>query len=184
MDLKKHLTLSNLLFVIAMFLLLHKPSRAWFLRQIAFSPSVEKVADSKQITNYNWQLQGLNVKNINLSAYKGKVIFINFWATWCPPCIAEMPAIQKLYNDYKDKVVFVFVTSDGWQLVDEFYKENNYNLPTYTSVGEYLQELPNVNSIPRTFVLDKNGFIRVDKTGTAKWNSDSFREKIDVLLTE
>lgn len=181
---KKYFTLSNIVFVIAIGLLLYKPSRAWIIRQISFSPSVEKKVNSKKITNYDWQLKGLNTKDINFSNLKGKVIFVNFWATWCPPCIAEMPSIQEFYNEYKDKMAFVFITNEDWLVVDKFYKKHNYNLPTYSLNNGYLKELPSVKSIPRTFVIDKNGFIRVDKTGAADWNSENFKKKMTTFLTE
>lgn len=179
---KKHLTWSNGIFVLVLFLFLYKPSRIWMLRQISFSPSIESVEDSKQITDYNWQLKGLNATDIDFNNLKGKVIFVNFWATWCPPCIAEMPSVQEFYNDYKDKVAFVFVTSDEWRVVEKFYQKRGYDLPVYHSVSKYLKDLPEVSSIPRTFVIDKNGYIRVDKSGAADWNSKSFRTKIDELL--
>lgn len=181
---KKHLTWSNILFIIVIFLMLYKPSRVWFTRQLSFSPSVSKVVNSKQITDYNWQLKGLNTTDVNFQNLKGKVIFVNFWATWCPPCIAEMPSVQEFYNDYKSKVAFVFITGDNWELVEEFYTKKGYDLPTYQSVTNYLKELPSVPSIPRTFVIDKKGYIRVDKSGAANWNSDSFRKEIDDLLQE
>lgn len=181
---KKHLTLSNLIFVILLGVMLYKPSRAWVIRQLSFSPSVSKASDSKKISDYNWQLKGLNAEDINFETLKGKVIFINFWATWCPPCIAEMPSIQNFYNDYKDKIAFVFVTSDNWQTVKDFYNDNNYDLPVHTSFSNYPASLPEVRSIPKTFVIDKNGYIRVNKNGAANWNSNSFRKQIDAFITE
>lgn len=181
---KKHFTWSNILFIILIGLLLYKPSKAWIIRQISFSPSVEKVSESKQLTNYNLQLRGLNVSDINLQKAEGKVVFVNYWATWCPPCIAEMPSIQKMYNDYKDKVVFLFITQDSWQKVSAFYQENSYNLPTY-HLASYPPELLNQsNQIPATYVLDKNGYIRIFKTGAADWNSSSFRKTLDELINE
>lgn len=181
---KKHFTVSNLIFVVVLLIILYKPSRAWIIRQFSFSPSVEKVVNTKKITNYHWQLKGLNTSDINFETLKGKVIFINFWATWCPPCIAEMPSVQAFYNDYKDKVAFVFVTSDSWETVKQFYKENNYNLPIHRTASGYPLGLPEVNSIPATFIIDKNGFIRLKKTGAADWNGNGFRNDIDKLLAE
>lgn len=181
---KKHLTLSNLIFVVALAVLLHKPTRAWVIRQVSFSPSVEEASDNKKISDYNWELVGLNSGNINFKKLEGKVVFLNFWATWCPPCIAEMPSIQEFYNSYKNKVAFVFVTNDSWEVVEQFYKENGYDLPTYTSISSHLLGLPNVNSIPATFVIDKKGYIRVQKTGSADWDSVKFKQEIDKLLKQ
>lgn len=174
---KKHLTFSNIIFAIAIVLLLYKPSRTWFIRQIAFSPSVEKISNSKQITNYNWELEGLNTANTNFSAFKNKVVFISFWATWCPPCVAEMPSIQALYNDYKDDIVFIFITNEDKNIVTSFLTKHHYTLPVYNTFNS-LKEFPEVTSIPRTFVIDKNGYIRVDKTGAANWNSNNFRKEL------
>lgn len=181
---KKNFSVSNILFVIAVAVMLYPPSREWVQRQLAFSPSVENVEDSEKIDNYDWTLNGLNTEAINFSELKEKVIFVNFWATWCPPCRAEMPMIQKLYDDYKDKVAFIFVTSENWSTVEEFYKKNNYNLPSYNSVSSPPIEFTKTNSIPATYVLDKNGHILISKTGAADWDSKKVRELIDSLLKE
>ena len=151
---------------------------------MSFSPSVAKVEGSPRVFDYNWKLTGLNTNDINFSEFKGKVVFLNFWATWCPPCIAELPYIQDFYNDYKDKVVFVFVTSDNVEALEEFFKKNDYEFPVYQSNYNYPKELPPVTSIPRTFILDSEGYIRVDKSGSADWNSKSFRSSIDKLVSE
>ncbi|SNR16771.1 TlpA family protein disulfide reductase [Tenacibaculum jejuense] len=181
---KKHITLSNILFIALICLILYKPSRVWFIRQISFSPTVEKAEGSARIFDYNWKLTGLNTYNANFAEFKGKVVFLNFWATWCPPCIAELPYIQDFYNDYKGKVAFVFITSDDVRTLNEFFKKHGYEFPVYQSNHDFPKELPPVTSIPRTFVIDTQGNIRVDKSGSANWNSKSFRKKIDELIAE
>lgn len=173
---------SNVVFVLAMGLLIYSPTRIWLLRQIAFSPSVENVKDRTSIKNYNWQLQGLNTDNINFSEVKGKVIFVNFWATWCPPCRAELPMIQKLYNDYKDKVAFIFVTNENWEKVSNFFEKNNYNLPVYNSISSPPNQFLKTNSIPSSFLVDKNGSILIEKVGAADWNSKKTRNIINEIL--
>ena len=173
---------SNAIFVIAIGLLIYSPTRIWLLRQIAFSPSVENVKDRSTINNYNWQLNGLNSENINFKELKGKVVFVNFWATWCPPCRAELPMIQKLYNDYKDKVAFVFVTNENWEKVSVFFKKNNYNLPVYNSASKPPKEFLKTNSIPSSFLIDKNGSVIIEKVGAADWNSSKTRKIIDEIL--
>ncbi|WP_442265716.1 TlpA family protein disulfide reductase [Tenacibaculum sp. ZS6-P6] len=179
---KKYFTLSNVLFIGLLFLILYKPSRVWFIRQISFSPTVEKVEGSARIFNYNWKLTGLNTYDANFSEFKGKVVFLNFWATWCPPCIAELPYIQEFYNDYKEKVEFVFITNDSAKELNDFFKKHGYEFPVYQSNQDFPKELPPVTSIPRTFVIDTQGNIRVDKSGSANWNSKGFRESIDKLI--
>jgi thiol-disulfide isomerase/thioredoxin len=173
---------SNAIFVLAMGLLIYSPTRIWLLRQIAFSPSVENVKDRASIKNYDWQLKGLNTADINLSEVKGKVVFVNFWATWCPPCRAELPMIQKLYNDYKDKVTFIFVTNENWEKVSQFFNTNNYNLPVYNSISTPPNQFLKTNSIPSSFLVDKNGSILIEKVGAADWNSDKTRSIINEIL--
>ncbi len=181
---KKYFTLSNIIFIIGIAILLYKPSRSWIIRQISFSPTVSEVSESKQLKDYSIQLKGLNSEDINLKNLQGKVIFFNYWATWCPPCVAEFPMIQELYNDYKEKVSFILITSENWQSVSPFYKENNYNLPVYNLMSNPPTLLNQSNSIPSTYIIDKNGFIRVFNTGSADWNSEKFRKKLDELIEQ
>ncbi len=173
---------SNAVFVVAIGLLIYSPTRIWLLRQIAFSPSVENVEDRVAIKNYNWELQGLNTDNINFSELKGKVVFVNFWATWCPPCRAELPMIQKLYKDYKDKVAFIFITNENWNKVATFFSKNGYNLPVYNSVSSPPNEFLKTNSIPSSFLIDKKGSVLIEKVGAADWNSKKTRAIIDEIL--
>ncbi len=177
-------TISNIIFTIAIVVLIYPPTRVWVMRQIAFSPGVESVEDREQISTYQWNLRGVNTSDINFETLKGKVIFVNFWATWCPPCKAEMPMIQKLYNDYKDKVAFVFVTNENRETVQSFFEKNQYHLPVYNAISIPPKELTKSNSIPASYLIDKSGDIVVYKVGAADWNSRKTRMLIDNLLTD
>ncbi|WP_299104626.1 TlpA disulfide reductase family protein [uncultured Tenacibaculum sp.] len=179
--LKKHY--SNILFLLILGLLLFPPTRVHFIRLISFSPSIEAKEDQVKLDTYDWNLQGLNTQSTNLKELKGKVVFVSFWATWCPPCVAEMPSIQELHNDYKDKVAFLLVTNENWDVVSKFYNKNAYDFPTYN----YLNKVPKQfehTSIPTTFILNKEGNIVVDKKGPANWNSDKVRKVLDDLILQ
>ena len=171
----------NIAFVVIIGLLLYPPTKVYFIRLISFSPSVITEDEQVNLTDYNWNLKGLNTSNIDFNDTKNKVVFVNFWATWCPPCIAEMPSVQKLYNDYKDKVTFVFVSNEKWTVINDFYLKNNYNLPTYNSLSRIPEQLKS-NSIPATFIIDKKGNIVTDKKGAANWNSAKVRALLDNLI--
>ena len=173
--------ISNILFVIVLGIMLYPPSREWFMRQIAFAPSVN-TEESIILASYNWNLKGLNTDNVDFSKLKGKIIFVNFWATWCPPCRAEMPIIQKLYNDYGDKIVFLFVTSEDWPTVETYFNKNGYNLPVYNSYSNPPILFTETNSIPATYLIDKKGVVLINKVGSADWNSDKVRKLIDSNL--
>lgn len=145
------------------------------------SPSVENEKELSQISSYNWKLEDLNGNAFNLKNSKGRVTLVNIWATWCPPCIAEMPSLQALSNDYKNKIDIVLVSNETTEKVEEFLTKNNYDFPVYISAGN-IPETFNVRSIPRTFLLDKEGHIIIDESGAANWNSKKVREIIDGLL--
>jgi len=174
--------ISNSIFIIAVALLLYAPSREWLMRQIAFSPSIKNIEERVAIGSYNWDLKGLNTPSINFKEFEGKVIFVNFWATWCPPCRAEMPMIQNLYNDYKEKVAFVFVTDESWEKVEKYYTKNNYNLPTYNSLSSPPKKFTETNSIPASYLIDRNGKVVISKVGAANWNSKKVRNLLDELI--
>ena len=180
----KKKNISNIVFVILFALMLYPPTREWGMRQIAFAPSVKDSDKVEIIDTYNWELNGLNSEAINFNDLKNKVIFVNFWATWCPPCRAEMPMIQELYNDYKDQVAFIFVTNENWNTVNKFFEKNSYDLPTYNSIGVPPKKFTETNSIPASYLINKKGEILISKVGAANWNSTKVRDLIDDLLKE
>jgi len=173
---------SNILFVVAIGLLLHPTSKAWILKMISFSPSVESVENRVKIRSYEWSLKGLNVENYNFKQAEGKVVIVNFWATWCVPCIAEMPSLQALYDDYGDKVDFLLITSDANDKVVPFLKERNFTLPIYNQVNNAPNEFF-TQTIPKTFLLNKKGDIVIE-AARADWNTKKIRKLLDQLLEE
>ncbi|MCL6462328.1 MAG: TlpA family protein disulfide reductase [Flavobacterium micromati] len=175
----------NIVFIVFIASLLFTPLGTFvkiqLKRLIVFSPKTIQAQDQKMLSSYKWIILDANGNEVSLQDFKGKIIFVNFWATWCPPCIAEMPSLQKLYNDYQDKVVFLFVTTDSFNTADAFLKKEELNLPVYQSITNPPLEMVSA-TIPATYVIDKQGNIIVAKIGTANWNSDSFREKLDNYL--
>jgi thiol-disulfide isomerase/thioredoxin len=145
------------------------------------TPSVVKDKATIKLTDYNWELKDENKTLYHFQEAKGKVVLINFWATWCPPCIAEMPSLQKLYDDYNDKMVFLFVTEDWFSEINTFLGKHHYTFKVYRPENGY-PEYFNVTTIPRTFLIDKEGHIVMDEAGAANWNSKTVRNIIDSLL--
>lgn len=168
-------------FVVIIGLMIYPPTKVYLIRLISFSPSVTKIENQHQISDENWQLKGINTKNLNFKDVKDKVVFVSFWATWCPPCVAEMPSMKALFEEYQDKVIFLFVTNENWNTVAKFYKKHNYNFPTYNQLTNAPKELES-SSIPATFILSKEKKIIIDKRGAANWNSESTRKLLDTLL--
>lgn len=128
------------------------------------------------------ELKGLNVPDTNLKSLKGnKLIFLNFWGTWCPPCREEWPTIQKLYDGKKDKIDFVLIAmQDEEPKVLQFLKDNNYTVPVYIAKSPISTNvLP--KAFPTTFLLDKNGRILLKEDASKDWNSKSVHQFIDTF---
>ena len=182
MNKKLRKRISDIVFAIAIVALIIPTSREWILRQFAFSPSLNAIDEMPQLASYNWQLKGLNTDNYQFEEARGKVVFVNFWATWCAPCRAEMPMIQKLYDDYKDKVEFIFVTTDTETEIRDFFAKNSYELPSYNSLTAAPEVFRKTNSIPASYLVDKSGKVVIDKVGAADWNSKKIRSLIEELI--
>ena len=121
---------------------------------------------------------------VQLSDLKGKVVFLNFWASWCPPCIAEMPSIDKLHTKYKnqDGIVFLMVDVDGKiESSLDFMRKRDFKLPVYVPASatpvSYFS-----GSMPTTVILNKSGDIVFQHIGAADYTSSHISTLIDKLL--
>jgi len=177
----------NVLLILGAAILLFTPVGFHFKvlvnRLLSFSPSEIEVEAQKEVGNYDWQLISQEDLATNFENEKGKVVILNMWATWCPPCVAEMPSFQKLYNDYGDKVSFLFVAQDEKQKVSSFLSKNAYTLPVYYENGSRPKVFES-NSIPVSYIIGKKGKISFTHTGAADWNSAAIRLSLDALLAE
>jgi len=155
---------------------------AIFLKGLVFAPSVKEVDERVALDTYNVRFRGIsNATSTDLASLKGKIVFINHWATWCPPCRAEMPSLNKLYKDYGDKIEFIFLTNEPKKTVDKYYKDHEFNLPTYNPVTALPSQI-NSSSLPATFILDRDGKVILEEFGAADWNSGKVRKLLDDLL--
>ncbi len=150
---------------------------------LAGNADVVELSEQKTLKNYNWNLVDLKGNELNFESQKDKVVFVNFWATWCPPCIAELPSLVKLHNDYGDKVAFYFVANDEKTKVTTLLEKKNYQLPVYFEISGTPTQLQS-KSIPATYIINKSGNIVVVERGAANWNSESTRNLLDKLLLE
>lgn len=180
---KKHY--GNIFFGIMIIILVFNPFglglmlKSNLIKLVSGSPKV--TSNVQKLSSYDYTLESNSNEILDFNSLKGKVVFVNFWATWCPPCIAEMPAIQKLYNDYKDKIKFVIIANDTPGKVDPFMQKHNYTFPIYYEKSQTLPEFQ-TSSIPTTYLINKNGEIIIYETGAKNWNSDKTRKIIDKLL--
>lgn len=181
----KRKTLSNFIFIIVMALLLFTPlgfhARVFVSRIFSFSPSELVEEEQQHLSNYHWKLNDMDGNELSFEGNKGKVILVNFWATWCPPCVAEMPSLHELYLDYDDKIAFVFIASDEKEKVQKFMKRKAYTFPNYFEKSPTPKVLSSDN-IPTTYIIDARGKIIVKKTGAADWNGSATRKLLDALI--
>ena len=182
---KKHW--STILFLLCIVLLIvpqpRMPIQVGIQRMFSFSPSEVSEENRARVQSYDWALQTLNGTPIDLNVSEGKVVLINYWATWCPPCVAEMPSLQRLYDAYGTQVDFYFISSEAPETLSYFLQKKNYDLPVYIPQQQAPQDL-NAKSLPTTYLLSKDGSIVIKEIGAANWSSEKVKTTIDRLLAD
>ncbi len=122
------------------------------------------------MADYTWQLTALDGRAVSFSEFQDKVVFLNVWATWCGPCRAEMPAIQRLHDAVSaDGIALVLVSDEDADTVQQFVEKGGYTFPVFLS-----RTLPGVfesDVIPATYVLNRQGRVVLSHTGAAAWDS-------------
>lgn len=186
---KKKSKFSNLLFIVLIALLLIPQTRLFFQVQMnklkvglnLFKPDRIASQDQSQVTPFEYKLRALDGIFVNSPIGKGKVSFISYWATWCGPCIAELPGLEKLYADYGNRVNFLFITNEEPDRVLTFLEKKELNIPAVNprmNTPETLYE----SSIPTNYIIDKKGNIVVKEQGAVNWNTPEIRTLLDTLL--
>lgn len=159
------------------------PVMVFIQQTFAGKPSLIEKERQDVLVTTDWRLVDLEGNSHPFSATNGKVRVINFWATWCPPCVAELPSLQQLYNRYKQKVAFYFVTNEDPKVIKQFLKEKGYDFPVYASYSSFPPRL-SYQSIPTTIVMDKIGHIVVNEIGAHDWIGEDFIEQMDRLVEQ
>lgn len=126
----------------------------------------------------NFTLDANNGKEVSLSDYAGKVVVLNFWASWCPPCKKEMPDFQKLHEEFKDSdkvAVLMLNQTDGQretrEKADAFLSENSYTMLNLYDEGQVGFSIFGIQSLPTTVVLDKDGRLSNYVLGTTDYDT-------------
>lgn len=136
----------------------------------------------RSLADFEWKLQGLDGEETSLAAFEGKVLFVNLWATWCGPCVVEMPSIQRLYEQFQQEdVKFLLVSDEPPDVVEPFVQEKGWELPMYVSNDEKPSVFES-RGIPATFILDREGRIVFRHVGSARWDDESSVRFLNGLL--
>jgi thiol-disulfide isomerase/thioredoxin len=114
----------------------------------------------------------------DLGEYLDKPVFINYWATWCPPCRAEMPGLEKLYQQYGDQIHFLFISNQSLSKQRAFIRENDYDLPYYqlaSRPGGTFQ----YSVLPTSLIISEDDRVVLRKEGAVNWQSKNVRAIFD-----
>ncbi len=131
----------------------------------------------------DFALKDMNGKTIRLSDYRGQVVLLNFWATWCGPCKIEIPWFVEFQRTYKDRgftVIGVSVDEDGWEAVRPFLASRQVNYPVVVSTVEVEQKYGGVEALPMSFLIDREG--RIASTHLGLVTRKTYEEEIRQLL--
>lgn len=151
--------------------------------------SVSSSSDMKATTGLPaplFELKDIHGKTWNLADLKGKVVLLNFWATWCDSCRTENPSIQKLVASEKRDDRFIFLSvlfKDEPSRAMEYLKENNFDFNVLVD-DSGLSSKYKVRGVPETFIIDKEGVIRQKVIGPIEWDSADVRESISKLIND
>ncbi|MEJ2362425.1 MAG: TlpA disulfide reductase family protein [Gammaproteobacteria bacterium] len=134
----------------------------------------------------NFSLHDTNDKVRKLSDFRGHVVAVNFWATWCPPCRKELPSMQKTYKALKKtgfRIVGVNV-GEKWDTVATFLDNFSLSYPIVLDTDSTAMQKWHIVGLPTTFIVDKQGRIIYRITGGRNWNDPAFRKKLEMIIKQ
>jgi peroxiredoxin len=133
----------------------------------------------------DFTLQDLSGKQVQLSSLKGKVVLVNFWATWCPPCREEIPSMVKLNQVMQGKnfqMLAISVDEGGKQAVQEFFRQNGLSLPALFDTDGSVSRRYGTTGVPETFIVDGKGMIRKKVIGGVDWSAPEVLQYLEELM--
>ena len=168
----------------------YKDLSVMYLNEVIEAPNLEPPsAQDMKVTTIDFDsnvLQFSDLENniFTIQNFKGKNLFINYWATWCNPCLAEMPYMAKLYEKYKDEedIIFLYLSREKLETIKNYIPkdESLQQLPIYKIITD--DEFFATSGIPTTFIVNSNGKVIVKDLGSAFWNDESVFKFIDNLI--
>ena len=144
-------------------------------------PTLIPFEKQEVLSSYDLRLIESTGRTINLYANQNKVVFLHYWNTTNKDVAADIEIMQKLYDDYKLRVEFYFITDDTQPNVRKYIKDNNLVFPNYYIGSTPLRPLV-FGKLPKSYLISKTGRIVMNHEGVANWNSETLRKTIDDLL--
>lgn len=131
-----------------------------------------------------FRLQATDGRSVSLSNFRGKVVMVHFWATWCPPCVEELPTIDKLNRTIADKDFQLLAVSvdDETSEVAAFLKKHGLNLPVLLDPGRKTAGLYGTYKFPETYIVDRRGVVRMKVIGPRDWSNPANVKLVQDML--
>jgi len=132
-----------------------------------------------------FHLQALDGRTVSLADYRGKIVMVHFWATWCPPCVEEMPMLEQLYRSLGAadfEILAVSVDEGGARAVAEFMQRNGLNLPVLLDPRRSVAGLYGTFKFPETYVVDRQGVVTYKAIGPRDWTDPATMNAIRALI--
>ena len=168
----------------------YKDLSIMYLKEVIEAPKLQPPSSQEmEVSTIDFESNMLQFSDLdnnifNIQKFKGKNLFINYWATWCNPCLAEMPYMVELYEKYKNEkdIIFLFLSREELKTIKNYIPkdENLQKLPLYKIITD--DEFFATSGIPTTFIIDSGGEVLVKDLGTAFWNDKSVFTFIDSLI--
>ena len=133
----------------------------------------------------DFTLTDMEGQQVSLSQYRGKIVILNFWATWCPPCREEMPSMEALYQKFKERgfvMLAVNVDENGESAVKKFLQKTPYTFPILLDSDNVAQNLYGVFRFPESFIIDREGIVVEKIIGGRDWSSVGASKMLNFLL--
>jgi thiol-disulfide isomerase/thioredoxin len=142
-------------------------------------PNIDPV---EHAINLDWDVKTLGGETINLkNQFKGKAVFLNFWATWCPPCTQEMPGIESLYRKFNGKVGFTCISNESISDLQKYKDSKGYTMPIYHLEGNAPRAL-NIKGIPVTYIISSDRKSSFKHIGGADWAHENVIAYFEKML--
>ena len=170
----------------------YKELSIMYLNEVIEAPELEApFSEDMKVSTIDFESNMLQFSDLDnniftIQDFKGKNLFINYWATWCNPCLAEMPYMAELYENYQyqDDLIFLYLSREKLDTIKNYIPkdESLQNLPIYKIVTD--DEFFATSGIPTTFIVNSKGEVVVKDVGSAFWNDESVFKFLDQLIQE
>jgi thiol-disulfide isomerase/thioredoxin len=126
-------------------------------------------------------------KKVDLSTLQGRIVLVHFWATWCPPCVDELPELDRFWQRYRNNpsiALYSVSVDDSWEAIDAFRKEHPFDLPLFRDPQSKTAHKFGTTKFPETYIADRNGKVLYHLANAIDWDSSQVTDNIDALLKQ